>query len=369
MTSGPEGKLEERFEKLGAQLRAARLAAPPELRERVAAIAATEPEPVRRRRTPPWGRRALALGTASALAVGVVAVALVSIDPDSGEQVLREREALTLPEAALDQVAPRASGAEANTRAQRAPGVAGRAVAPSALPPTRKRLQDYRADLRIQVRKPGQIAGATSTAMRITRSLGGYIVSASYARGKQGDSTLVVRVPVDKVQDAILRFSQLGTLLSQRIEIQDLQGGVNRQGDRLAALRRSVAAVEVDLRDPELGDGERVRLTDRLSALRRQLAAQLEARAATVRRGRLSRVSLTLTTREAAAAPAPAPPAPPGQFEATLRDALSVLAKVVSRLLYALIVVSPFLALILGAALLERRRRRRGERALLERVA
>ena len=368
MTSGPEGKVEERFDELLAQLRAGRPAPSPALRERVAAIATTEssPEPVRRR-TFPW-RRTLALGTVSALAAGVVALAVVSVDPGSGEQPAGEREAITLPEANLDRSAPRSSGQESVTRAQKAPS-AGRAVAPSALPPTQKRLQDYRADLRVQVRRPGQVASATSRAMRITRSLGGYIVSASYARARQGDSTLVVRVPVDKVQDAIVRFSQLGTLLSQRIEIQDLQGGVNRQSDRIAALRTSIASVEAGLRDPELTAEERTRLTARLGDLRPQLATRLEARAATVRRGRLSRVSLTLTTREAAAAPAPVPPAPPGQFEETLRDAVSVLGKVVGWLLYAVIVASPFLALVLGAALLERWRRRRGDLALLERAS
>ena len=51
-----------------------------------------------------------------------------------------------------------------------------------------------------------------------------------------------------------------------------------------------------------------------------------------------------------------------------MRDAVSVLGRLVAWLLYALIVAAPFLLLGAAALELERRRRRRSEQRLLERA-
>ena len=376
MKSLPEEGIDERFEQLTALLRSARPGPSDELRERVRLVAAAQPAPAPPRRGAfPTRRALLALAPVAALAIALGALTLSGGDADrqAGEPERREAAPESLRSAPADTRAGTTATAEAAGAtapfaqdAQRA-ARARAPLAPGSLPPTARRLQDYRAELRVRVARPAQLSSATSRAMRITRSLGGYIVSASYARGKEGDSSLVVRVPVDKVQTAILRFSQLGTLLAQRIEIQDLQGGVNRQSERIGELRGLVAELERALADPELTDEARRQVLEaRLAQTRRQLDARLEARSATIKRGRFSRVSLTLTTRDDAQAP-PAP-SPPGRFEDTLRDAVSVLGTIVGWLLYGLIVASPFLALALAAALLDRRRRRRGELGLLERA-
>src|SRR3972149_5406200 len=59
---------------------------------------------------------------------------------------------------------------------------AGKATADQAatLPPTAGRLQRYDAELRLRVDDLAALSGATQKAMRIARSLGGYVASAAY---------------------------------------------------------------------------------------------------------------------------------------------------------------------------------------------
>ncbi|MBA3332017.1 MAG: DUF4349 domain-containing protein, partial [Actinobacteria bacterium] len=239
----------------------------------------------------------------------------------------------------------------------------------AALPPSRTRLQDYRAELRLRVPNLRRLSSATARAMRATRSLGGYVVSAELGApsGGNGDSVLVVRVPVRRVQEALARFTALGTIVSQRIQIDDLQRTVESQSETIADLEGTVAALERTLRDPSLTRFARGRLQLRLADARRSLAARRNARGATVQGGRTARIALTLTTRAAGEALV-TEPRRPGYLERTLRDAVSVLGRLVAWLLYALIVAAPFLLLGAAALVFERRRRRRSEERLLERA-
>jgi hypothetical protein len=174
-----------------------------------------------------------------------------------------------------------------------------------------------------------------------------------------------VRVPITKVQDAIMRFSDLGVLVAQDVSLQDLQAQANRQDDQIAALQRTIATLERELADPDLTAEERAELQRRLANARETLKQRQNARETTERRGRLARVALTLTTRDEGQA---LPPSPPGDFEQTLRDALGALEQLVAWTLAALIVASPFLALTALLVALEARRRRRSEARLLQRA-
>jgi Domain of unknown function (DUF4349) len=200
--------------------------------------------------------------------------------------------------------------------------------------------------------------GKTSQAMRITRRLGGYIVRADLDSPEVGDGTsrLVVRVPVNRVQEAIVRFSALGELLGQQITISDLQRDLDRRTDRIQSLRNTIATLQED----GVTDEERIRIA-RLEA---QIRAEQRRREEIERRGRLSRVVLTLTTREAEEAAKPA-----GEIETAVRNALNALDDVLAVVLYALIVAGPFLVLAAIGVGLERRRRRRADERLLERPA
>ena len=371
MTPQPEPA----FDDLAARLRAARPVAPEPLRARVLELAtATAPAPTRRVRRV---RRPLALVLVPALLVALVAGG--ALLGRNGTQAHEESAGTgggatgAHPEPASP-VPARARPAGSAADAERSAEAAATAPAPGAAfesspfaPPSTRRLQEYRADLRVHVASLDDLSLATTKAMAITRSLRGYVVRAAYgAPGDgDGDSTLVVRVPVGNVAQAVLRFAGLGTVIGQQVSIEDLQLGLNRQNDRIRALRGTIATLERELRRDDLTDDARARLRARLQNARETLAARLNAREATERRGRLALVALTLTTREGAEV---APPAPPGRFEQTLRDALDVLATLTVWLLAALIVAGPFLLLAAIGVLLEQRRRRRGDERLLERA-
>jgi hypothetical protein len=370
MPAQPDPPLDVRHWDLAEKLRSAPPSARPELRQRVLALAAAEPAVHRRRR--PRLRPALVLAPAVLLVavVGVVGLRSVNVG-DSGTQATAtgalEGEGVRSVDTARER-APRAvealrpaTSGEAFAGGNRS----GRTWDAATLPPGR-RLQRYGAELRVNVRDLDELGEATRQAMRTTRGLGGYVVVADYGAptSEDGESLLVVRVPIARVQDAIFRFSQLGTILSQQVRIQDLQAGFNRTEERIRSLRRSIADVERRLAAPDLTPEERANLRFRRLDLRQSLTAQLRARESTLREGSLARISLTLTTREGAEPV----PSRPGYFERTLRDAFSVVGKAIAWTLYVLVVAAPFLALALLVALAERARRRRADERLLERA-
>jgi negative regulator of sigma E activity len=233
---------------------------------------------------------------------------------------------------------------------------------PTSLPPSKTRLQDYRASLTLRVDGLDDLSSSTQKAIRITRGLGGYVVSARYGAEKEGLSSLVVRVPIDHVQQAVARFSQLGKITAQDIHIRDLQARVNELGRRIDALRVRIAKIDDRLADPSLSSAERVRLELRRARLARTLHALTAQRAHTVRRAQFATVSLALTTHEAAIVK----PHHQGPLGRALDDAGTILAKEAAWGLYALIVVGPLLVLAALAVLLVRTGRRYADRRLLE---
>jgi Domain of unknown function (DUF4349) len=360
---------EPAFHDLARELQAARPEASDELRERVLGAARTETVHDRPRRFRLTSFLVPALGAATVVAF--VAVGVTSLRGAEDAESVAGADTTAVVEDAAEYDVPAAGRAAGD---ESAAGGAERQLAPMSsaapaetLPPSGNRLQEYRADLRVRVADLDELSEQTAEAMRIARSLGGYVVSAQLTTpvGEDGDSELVVRVPVAKVQDAISRFSGLGVLVAQDIAIQDLQGQANRQDEQIAALRRTIATLERALEAPDLTAEERAELERRIANADRQLKQVQRARAATQRRGSLARVGLTLTTREEGQA---LPPPPPGDFEQTLRDALGALEQVVAWSLAALIVASPFLALAALLAALEARRRRRAEERLLQRA-
>ena len=60
-------------------------------------------------------------------------------------------------------------------------------------------------------------------------------LGASSDRAKQGTSALVVKIPIGHVQQAIARFSALGTIAAQNIQITDLQTRFNRVVKQIGA--------------------------------------------------------------------------------------------------------------------------------------
>jgi hypothetical protein len=319
------------------ELSASRPVSSPELRERVRALAAEAPAPRPRISLPSFGRLVL-VAAAAALAVGL-GVAVVHGVTRSGGPARH----------------PTASGARGSI--QRSPAATNNAGqgqfktplrAPRPLPFLQGRLQNYGASLQVQVEDREALSDATKRAMRFARLLGGYVASVRYSapRSGVGGATVVVRVPVDRVQDAIDEYAGLGTLLRQKLAITDVTKAVEEEAREIARLRADIARLEAGGVTP----AER----PRLEAEQARLDYLTKRRQATVRRAQLARISLALTTKPKHAA------ASAGRFHRTLSDAGSILVREAELLLYALIVAGPLLVLggaaIGGARLLERRR-------------
>jgi hypothetical protein len=346
--------VDDRFEQLANELRASRPVTPEGLRDRVEALAHVEAEPRRE-----WGfrlpsRRVAVALVALAILGSLIAAGVTGLGGSTNHSKIVESFG-TSQGAAKTPVT--------TTEALRAAPVPhGLPFNAKTLPPARGRLQQYDASLALRVRDSDQLSARTQQAMRLTRSLGGFVASASFdVPGRQGTSTLVLRIPIDRVQRALSAFAGYGTLLAQKISVQDLQQRANAQSSRIAALKRAIAALETQLQGT-VSQTERDRLEHLLSIEKSRLAAQQKRLGATVRRAELARVGLTLVT------PAPKASAAPGRFDRTLDDAGSVLARELEILLYALVVVGPLLALGGVAIAIGRTHRRRSDRRLLERT-
>jgi hypothetical protein len=328
-------------------LRAGAPVAPEALRVHVRELRAPAP----RARTFALPRRGLLLAPAALVALAVAAAVVRGVTSSSPATRADTAAQVTTPSAGVLKKAP--AGAAAST------GGAATRLAPS-VGAGGTRLQRYDASLRVRVDGDGELARATTQATRIARSLGGYAASVEY-RTPAGRADLELRIPTARVQTALARLAALGTILSQRVSVQDLQRQLERQSAQIEQLRETIRLTQAALRDPATTPTQRVQLQIRLAAAKRALAQRTHARGATVAEGTLARVSLQLSSPRAAAAA----PHREGRVGRMLGSAASFLALEATIALYALIVVSPLLALGALVWAAGRARRRRDEKRLL----
>jgi hypothetical protein len=371
-----------------AELRTTAPAAPESVRARVDAIVAGEPAQPARLRDRFQLRRLVVIAAPTAFAV-MLGVALAhglatgGTETNSAARKARLTQELAptvhgaantpVPKTPVYGIATTDSGASSDSnRRMLAPLTLGAPTASAggslrsatAPQPAKTRAQDYRATLTVRVRSLSRLSDATKEVIRATRAWGGYVVSANYAvPGKDGDSTLTVRIPVQHVQAAIQRFSSLGTLAGQDISIRDVQGQINTYTRQLMTLSERIAKIRARLTRPDLTPGQRASLEVQLVRAQRAAAALRAERAKLARTASLATISLTLTTRQAAAAPHH-----DSRAVRTLRDAGSILLLELAFGLFGLIVAAP-LALLAGLALIAARvARRRADDRLLGRA-
>jgi hypothetical protein len=329
--------VDDRFEKLAEELRAARPAAPDALRQRIRAL---DPPPRRGfELNVPWRRvvpavavagLAAALGMAGVL--GIVHGSTRGVESKSsapshvkskGVRVLSQRDI---------------------QRKAAAPSFS--ATLSDGLSPSPVRLQQYDAWLRVRVKNQEALSNRTQQALRLTRRLGGYVAWANFSTPtSRGDSELQLQIPIGRVQAAIAAFSGYGTLIAQRIRLKDLQQRADNLSLRIQRLRARIARLS-DPRD------------------RARLAQLLRARSSTVKRAQMASVALTMVVRHKAKAAA----APPSRLHRTIDDAGSVLVRELEILVYALVVAGPLVLLGLAGTAAARGARRRSDRRLLERA-
>jgi Domain of unknown function (DUF4349) len=319
-------------------LRAETPAAPHRLRERVAAATAAPP-PSRRFTT----RRILSfavpvaagLSLAAALAVGLNTAIEPSRSGDETAEAFKAAPPQTVTESPAGETADRAK-----LRAE------SRLTAPV---PAQRRAQDYRASLTLLVDGTDELSATTQRALRVARGLGGYVVSVNYSTPEPGDGTAAVRlrIPVSRVQAAIVELSGMGRILAQDTQVSDLQQGLDELTRRIRDLERRAARAQ---------GAERAQLLAQIETLRNQ-RVQINRQAA------YATVNLDLTTREPKA-----PAVTPGRLDRALDDAVGILLVELAIAAYALIVASPFILLGLAAFFGNRAYRRRADQRLLERA-
>jgi hypothetical protein len=248
-----------------AELRTARIAAPPELRVRVRLIAAAA-EPPRRRIT--WRR---ALVVALPVAAAVAAAAVVSTRP-SHHQTAIER---ALDHGAVTTLRPAPSvGAQAQTKS----------AGPLTVPALRNRAQNVDETLSLQVDTPKDVSDGVKSALRITASLGGYPTSVhASTQGSSASASLVLKIPRSNVQAAVTRLSALGTIVAEHVDVTDAQAGLNATDRTIARLQRQLKALRNQQPPPA---AQILQLEQRIVRLQRaEAAARLRAHYATVSLG------------------------------------------------------------------------------------
>lgn len=202
---------------LVAELRAVRVRAPREVRDRVHLLAAEHP--TRERRPFTW-RRALVVAVPVAAAV---AAAVVITRPEHHVTATR-----TVPLARV-----------AHGAAVGAPATQLRAQKSLAIPAAPRRVQDVAASISLRVTS---ISDGVRRAVAIATSLSGYAASIhASTHGKNGTADLTLKVPRVHAQAAIDRLSKLGTVTAEQVDITDRQAGLNATDREIARLQKQLA--------------------------------------------------------------------------------------------------------------------------------
>jgi hypothetical protein len=321
-------------------LRALPTAAPESVRARVRALG--EPAPRRTLRQLPWRRSLLVLAPACVLALLSAAVVHGVLNSDAPKQQ------------ALVYANKGAAGEE-----RLAPSVQGSLL----VPPDASRRQDYQASMTLRVKDLDTLTDRTNEAMQVVRSYGGYVASVqqSTSAGQPGQADLVLRVPVGHVEEAMVRLSELGTVLARQVSIVDLEQTLRQQRAHILRLKLFIARATQQLQQ-DLPADVRLRLQLQLQEARADLARATRSNKATLDEAAFSHVALTLTTQKAVT---PVQKSSTGRFERAAREAGSFLAGTGAVILFLLIVLSPVIVLVAATLLGLRAYRRREERRLL----
>jgi hypothetical protein len=330
----PESEREAQLEGLIRELRAGVAAAPPDLRRRVRELRVPE-RPVRRLRWKP-------VLVVAPLVLAVAAAALAAADERGGG------------ESGAGGGVTSSAPAERQSAEAAAPSTAQDLAAPG-------RAQEWDVTLDLTVRDRERLSEASAEAIRTTRDLGGIVVSSDVSTfAESGSTRLQLRIPTPRIQAAISRLSELGTITGQNVRVQDRQDELDRLARRVDSLRVQIAELNLRLRTAQLGEARRLRLELR----RERLTSELNALAAQ-RRGLADEVAMADVQLTIQTAP-PAAGAAEGRIERAADAALHVLSLAGAGAVFVGIVLSPLLALGAAAFFGRRAYRRRANERLLE---
>jgi hypothetical protein len=366
----PEGEREALVQGLVRELRLGGAPAPASLRTRVTALG---DEPPRRRASLPRRRLALALALVLVAVAGIGAGLALLGAPSGGDDSALDAPASEAPaapspapEPAYPEIADNLSNFTSDSGGERSALGKGQSEpdlvsGDENIDPRRATDVDLLVELRL--RDADDLAAAAGQAMAITRELGGWVAGSDVdSRGREGEAQLQLRVPVGRVEDAVVRLSELGTVTGQRMETVDLQAGIDARDRRLEELDRAIRIGQLRLESETLDPEERLRIQIRLEQQRAARADLLRANTRDRREAATSELTLLLHTREAPAGDE----RDEGGAAGTARDALRLLGDVGVVALFLAIVLGPVVLLVVLLWLALRSRSRRIETRLLD---
>lgn len=356
----PEGAREASLLGLVRQLRVDAAPAPARLRARVRELGE---EPAQRRAR--FTRRRWTLAFVLVLLVLAAAAGAVALRDGRDEGVQAGRALTTedsLQSAERGMPPDVASGSRSSALSE-GPALAPR-YAPQRVPaPIPDRATDVDLWIELRLADADGVSDAARDAMAITRDLGGWVAASDVdTAGREGSAKLALRVPVGRVEDAIVRLSELGTITGQRVETEDLQAGMDLRSHRIDRLEGEIGVAELRLASGTLDPDERLQVEIRLERLRAAVADLRRANLRDEREAATSELTLLLHTRDAAVATEHE-----GGVAGAAGEAVDFLGRAGAVALFLAIVLSPVLVLALLLWLALRARGRRVERRLLER--
>ena len=232
--------------------------------------------------------------------------------------------------------------------------------APSPVPTGRA--QDVDMWITLRVKDSDQLSDSAQEAMKITRELGGLVGSSNVAtQGSRGQARLSLRIPTGRVEDALFRLSELGTVTGQRVATVDLQAPLDRAVARVDHLRSAIRIAKARLASGLLTDQQELETRIRLERLRGQLRAVTRTRVALLREAGMAELTLTIGTPTGAVASTSE-----GGISGAAHKAVDVLRGASSVAVFLGLVLSPLLVLLMLAWIALRARGRRIERELLD---
>ncbi|MFL5927975.1 MAG: DUF4349 domain-containing protein [Gaiellaceae bacterium] len=270
---------------LVGELRAARVGAPPELRDRVRALAAAD-TPERRWFT--W-RRLLVVAVPAAAAV---AAAIVFTQPTTQQERTAQQQTVVHGEAGIVRGSRQADAAtrQKAAGALAAPAPAGGGFAAAAP----NRLQQVETTLSLRLPTADAVSSAMQRALAIAKSYGGYPVYVDAgSQGKLASADVTLKVPRSHLREAMTRLSALGTITAEHLDVQDLTAGVNETDRTIARLQRQLETLRAQ-QQTKLVRLKIARLTTSVTRLQRQ-------KTATIRAAHYATVNLNLRTQHVSA--------------------------------------------------------------------
>jgi hypothetical protein len=318
----------------------------------------------------PTRRPALPLAIATAASVFIVVTAVVSsgvLSPDeTREEITAPQPGRPSEEPSPKRASPEAGGtsrdgAQALSESPRTSRLGTAQRSRGAVPPPARNRQVER-DAALTLAAPGnEIEGVADEVIRVTDRYRGFVLRSSVAGGesRRAGATLDLRIPSDRLSDAISELSRLAHVRSRTQSTRDITGNVV---SARARLNEALAERQALLR--QLGrattPNETASIRTRLRLTNREIA-RVRARLAGLRhRVQLSAVAVTIEADEALVSSDG--DWTPGE---ALDDALGILSALLAAALVTLAVLVPLLLLgFITWVALRRTLRVRRERAL-----